>query len=644
MFAPAIRSHFLALALTALVTLACLGAVYTAWLMPDDSLGVATAPLARLQSLFDGSASAPADPPLETFLPGEHQNLTPAQAVMANLASPLARINPPPPAFNPAWLAPTDLAAATECMARAIYYEANGEPAAGQLAVAQVILNRVRHPRFPKTVCGVVGQGSDRQTGCQFTFTCDGSPSRPANPAGLARARGVASAALHGAVFELPLAQVLIRAPVITPALLQTAMTLGTLRGLALALVMAALAWPAAWIYGDARLVPLLLFLGLAPALRGMISPAMAHYARAMEFRPDVVMELLGKLAALALASVFAWRTHSFWAIAVGTVAAPAFMMLGSYGLAPMRLRLRLTEWRQFSSFLYWTSAAQVVAALNWQADRLLLARMVPRATLGLFSMASDLATLPEEAICKPIYRPLLSAFARAGTEPAARARAYLLAATAVLSAGMPVMVGLGLLAQPAVRLVMGAHWLGAAPYLGWLAVLMVLPLANAAIGPLALAEARTDILLRLNTREAMLRLPLTLLGLWLWGPWGIVAARGLTWAGMRLFGMIFVRQVIGLGVMRQLVHPWRTVAAGAVLAAVLLVLRPMLGGLGGLDLVLGLCLCAVLGLGAYVGAMGLLWLVSGQPEGVERMALGWLGKRLHRWNRAAKTQSGARA
>jgi len=200
MFAPAIRSHFMALALTALVTLACLGAVYTAWLMPDDSLGVATAPLARLQSLFDGSASVPADPPLETFLPGQRQNLTPAQAVMANLASPLARINPPPPAFNPAWLAPTDLAAATECMARAIYYEANGEPAAGQLAVAQVILNRVRHPRFPKTVCGVVNQGSDRQTGCQFTFTCDGSLSRPANLAGMARARGVASAALHGAV------------------------------------------------------------------------------------------------------------------------------------------------------------------------------------------------------------------------------------------------------------------------------------------------------------------------------------------------------------------------------------------------------------------------------------------------------------
>ena len=165
-----------------------------------------------------------------------------------------------------------------------------------------------------------------------------------------------------------------------------------------------------------------------------------------------------------------------------------------------------------------------------------------------------------------------------------------------------------------------GARWLGATPYLGWLAVLMVLPLSNAAIGPLALAEARTDILLRLNTREAVLRLPLTLLGLWLWGSWGVVAARGLTWAGMRLFGMVFVRQVIGLGVMRQLVHPWRTVAAGAMLAAVLLVLRPMLGGLGGLDLLLGLGLCAGAGLGSMPGA----WACCGGPAGGRTAPSGW--------------------
>src|SRR6202007_1851665 len=65
---------------------------------------------------------------------------------------------------------------AVQCLSQAVYYEAAREPLKGQEAVAQVVLNRVRHPAYPKSVCGVVYQGSAKLTGCQFTFTCDGSP------------------------------------------------------------------------------------------------------------------------------------------------------------------------------------------------------------------------------------------------------------------------------------------------------------------------------------------------------------------------------------------------------------------------------------------------------------------------------------
>lgn len=64
------------------------------------------------------------------------------------------------------------------CLAEAVYYESAHEPLDGQLAVAEVIANRVRDHRYPDTVCGVVYQGSTRTTGCQFTFTCDGALSR----------------------------------------------------------------------------------------------------------------------------------------------------------------------------------------------------------------------------------------------------------------------------------------------------------------------------------------------------------------------------------------------------------------------------------------------------------------------------------
>ncbi|MGQ0660094.1 cell wall hydrolase [Sphingosinicella sp.] len=88
-----------------------------------------------------------------------------------------------------------------DCLTAAVYYEARSETLDGQRAVAQVVLNRARHPAFPNSVCGVVYQGSQRRTGCQFSFTCDGSMQRGVrNAAGWETARQVASAALSGFV------------------------------------------------------------------------------------------------------------------------------------------------------------------------------------------------------------------------------------------------------------------------------------------------------------------------------------------------------------------------------------------------------------------------------------------------------------
>jgi spore germination cell wall hydrolase CwlJ-like protein len=89
---------------------------------------------------------------------------------------------------------------AIDCLAAAIYYEAAYEPLTGQRAVAQVVLNRVRHAAFPNTVCAVVFQGSERVTGCQFTFTCDGALRRRPSLDGWRRAQTVAAAALSGFV------------------------------------------------------------------------------------------------------------------------------------------------------------------------------------------------------------------------------------------------------------------------------------------------------------------------------------------------------------------------------------------------------------------------------------------------------------
>ena len=99
--------------------------------------------------------------------------------------------------------------ATLECLTQAIYYEARNQSADGQRAVAQVVLNRVRHPAYPDTVCEVVFQGSERTTGCQFSFTCDGSINAGVNDGrAWERAERIAAAALRGSVYR-PVGQAL---------------------------------------------------------------------------------------------------------------------------------------------------------------------------------------------------------------------------------------------------------------------------------------------------------------------------------------------------------------------------------------------------------------------------------------------------
>lgn len=142
-----------------------------------------------------GAQAAPPPPPLLM------RQLAPEQALQMNAQIPVAQ------GANPAatpFVFKGDAAArnqALQCLASAVYYEAGSQDENGGRAVAQVVLNRVRHPAFPASVCGVVYEGSTRATGAQFTFTNDGSLYRQPDAGGWRRAWRIAEAALSGSVY-----------------------------------------------------------------------------------------------------------------------------------------------------------------------------------------------------------------------------------------------------------------------------------------------------------------------------------------------------------------------------------------------------------------------------------------------------------
>ncbi len=148
-------------------------------------------------------------PPLPTAgLPAEDLpeelllDVTPQTAREINASRPfLTGSIPPAPPFV-SHLEGDDRDRAIACLAAAAIYEAGGN-SGDQSAVMQVVLNRVRHPAFPSGICAVVFQGSERRTGCQFSFTCDGSMRRRQYSAATVQsAKGLAQAMLDGFVDE----------------------------------------------------------------------------------------------------------------------------------------------------------------------------------------------------------------------------------------------------------------------------------------------------------------------------------------------------------------------------------------------------------------------------------------------------------
>jgi spore germination cell wall hydrolase CwlJ-like protein len=147
------------------------------------------------------AATAAANPVVNLPPPNLLKPISPEEAAKENAERPFVNRPDTPAARFVLRTDAQDRERALNCLTQAVYYEAAGEGVDGGRAVAQVVLNRMRHPGYPASVCGVVYQGTERPTGCQFTFACDGSLLRAPAASLWARSRKIAEDALAGKVF-----------------------------------------------------------------------------------------------------------------------------------------------------------------------------------------------------------------------------------------------------------------------------------------------------------------------------------------------------------------------------------------------------------------------------------------------------------
>lgn len=412
-------------------------------------------------------------------------------------------------------------------------------------------------------------------------------------------------------VLEMPVTQALVRLPTIDKSHLDTGFTLSIMRSGVIVIAVMAATWPFAAFNHDTELIPIVACLAIGPIVRGFFSPAMVHFARNLGFWQTFVMEVSGKLVAFAAAIATVLAGGTYWAIVVNFVTSYTTSTIVSYLLAPYRPALSLARFRDFAGFVGWYSAAQVVSALNWQFDRVMIGALSAKAALGRYAVASDVATLPTQSLIGPALQPVMAAFSMIGSDHERLRLAFLKAARFAMVVSVPTCLGLSLTADLATTLLLGAQWTEAAPILAILA-LSVAPIPYyQTLYSLCMAVDRTNEIFRLNWIDLVIRLVCLPVGFFAYAVVGVSLARVVLALVMFGFYLASVRKLLGIGWLRQLANIWKIVAAGLIMATEVVLVRHLVAGLG---------LPAVIELGLLAGSGALGYAV----------ALFALGLRLH--------------
>jgi PST family polysaccharide transporter len=398
-----------------------------------------------------------------------------------------------------------------------------------------------------------------------------------------------------------------------------TAFTLSVITGAAVGAVMlAVIPFAEAW-YEDARVAPVLVTLALVSFIAGFRNTGLTRYERALDFRPFFIIALGRKLASFGIGAMCALLWGDYRALLAGMLLGAIVEIALAYRLTRFRPTFTLRRTRNLLGFSLWWLASQATSMFGGRAQDLLVGQHLGAATLGSYSVALDLSTMPTAEIVAPVMRAVLPGYMQMRDDPGRLFSAFTRVWGVVALLAVPSAVGIICIAGLVTSVVLGPKWADAAPLMGLLGAIGAIQAMSSCYWPMLLTRVGPKTLFLFSAVGVSLSLPAFALALHYQGLREAIVA----WIICAIF-MQFVGARLLISDLRGSWAPlvrglFRPALASAAMAAFLTALDAAFPASSRWSSDVAYLLASVAsGAAVYVAVVAALWLLAGRPKEAE--------------------------
>jgi O-antigen/teichoic acid export membrane protein len=402
-----------------------------------------------------------------------------------------------------------------------------------------------------------------------------------------------------------------------------TVWTFNLIFGVLCALLLSGLANVVSVFYHEPRLEAVVYTLAVGCFAAGFANIGPVIFRREMRFDREFKFMLGKRLAPVLVTIPIAIWQRSYWALAIGQLTGTLASVLLSYYVSDYRPRFSLKARSELFHASKWLFINNMLAFLNGRAAEFVIGKFAGVAGLGVYTIASEISTMPTTELVAPINRAAFPGYARLAHDIDQLRNSFLGVISVIALFALPAGIGIVAVADLMVPAVLGWKWLNAIPLIQVLAVYGVFTALQTNISYVYLAVGRPRLITAVAAAQFVVLLALLLPATWYWGATGAAWSFLITAICMVPVNQLLIAKQLQLSALAYGARLWRPVVASLLMVIALLGLKRQLTLANETHAyVLALLLCVAVGAVVYGAALYLLWRLSSRPEGAERTCL----------------------